>query len=516
MRRFFNTTGPCDPAAHYMLPAEGRLEGLDLLVERNQYFVVHAARQTGKTTAMRAFAARLRGEGVAAVFATVERSQGTEEVALAEAQWTDAIAGQARAQLPPAQHPPSVPEVSPGLRLSSWLADWCAALAPARLVLFLDEADVLAGAPLVSLLRQLRAGFPERPSRFPASVGLVGMRDLRDYLVTAKDGHTVNPGSPFNVKAESITLRTFTEAEVGELYGQHAADTGQRFEPAAVSRAFHYTQGQPFLVNKLAATCVDKLVTDRGVTVTAADVDRAKEDLVLSLTTHLDSLAARLDEPRVAAVISRVLAGADDVPGGDDYTYCVDLGLLAPVAATPAIANPLYREVVARELSLVAQRNLLLPAAPWLRPDGTLDAPVLVSGFLSWWRENSDFAARNTPEGYAEALVHLAFMAFLQKVVNGGGHVYREYAAGTGRVDLCVDLAGRRTVVELKRVRPGRESPERVLAEGVGQLSAYLDQLGETEGWLLVFDQRPGRSWDERLWSRDEVHGGRTLHLRGA
>jgi len=82
--------------------------------------------------------------------------------------------------------------------------------------------------------------------RFPTSVALVGMRDLRDYLAHAKDGVAVNPDSPFNVKAASVTLRNFNAAEVEELYGQHTAATGQVFDSEAVARAFWWTAGQPY------------------------------------------------------------------------------------------------------------------------------------------------------------------------------------------------------------------------------------------------------------------------------
>ncbi len=515
MTRFFNTTGPCVPEWHYMLPPEARLPEVDTLVARYQYFVVHAARQTGKTTAMRALAARFRGQGMVALHATLEASQGEGEVAAAEARWISAIELAAR-ELTVGDRPCAAPSAAPGTRFSAWLQAWAEAVAPRPLVLFLDEADVVRGEALVNLLRQLRAGFHLRPSHFPASVALVGMRDLRDYLAAAKDGTPVNPGSPFNIKAKSLTLPAFTESEVAALYAQHTTETGQPFEPESVARAAWWSQGQPFLVNALAAACVDDLVTDRSTAISAACIDEAKERLVLSRTTHLHNLGERLREPRVAAIVSRVLAGDDDVSSGDDLDYCIDLGLLDPVARPARPANPLYREVIARQLSLQAQDNLVVPSAAWRRADGRLDAAVLVDGFLGWWRENAGFAERNNPDGYAEALVHLAFMAFLQRVVNGGGQIHREYAAGTGRVDLCVKLAGARTVIELKRVRPGRDAPERVLASGVEQLCAYLDTLGEREGWLLVFDQRPGLTWEARLWSRQLEVDGRLLHLRGA
>ena len=61
--RFFNITGSCDPARHYMIPAERRLPECEALIAKGAYFVVHAPRQTGKTTAMKALGRRLTAEG---------------------------------------------------------------------------------------------------------------------------------------------------------------------------------------------------------------------------------------------------------------------------------------------------------------------------------------------------------------------------------------------------------------------------------------------------------------------
>ncbi len=72
------------------------------------------------------------------------------------------------------------------------------------------------------------------------------------------------------------------------------------------------------------------------------------------------------------------------------------------------------------------------------------------------------------------------------------------------------------TLVELKRVFTGGKSAEKVRAEGLVQLAGYLDTMGEDEGWLIIFDQRPGRSWEERLWQGEERIQGRRILLRGA
>ncbi len=521
MKRTFNTTGPCDSRFHYLLPPEERLPQLRSLIEERLYFVLHAARQTGKTTAMRAFAERLRGLGYVAVHATLEASQGLDETADAEPLWLESVQLYAGQQLPLALRPVPPADLEgkpPGSRLQALLSSWAAQVAPARIVLLLDEADVVAGPALISLLRQLRAGFHTRPENFPSSVALIGMRDLRDYLARAKDGRPVSPGSPFNIKSDSLTLRNFTEAEIGTLYGQHTGDTGQQFTPGAVARASWWTDGQPFLVNALARICVRELapiVEDQPPPeITSAHIDTAKERLILSRTTHLDSLAERLKEPRVAAIVQAVITGDLGIPyDTDDFQYVVDLGLIRRGHGGAETANPIYREILARQIGYNFQENLRRPWWRWATPEGRLDFPALVDAFITWWRENADALTEDLPL-YPEAVPHFAFMAFLQRVVNGGGTVLREYAANRGAIDLVVLYGPDRFVVEIKRVRP-RDGLERIRTEGITQLSGYLDSLGADEGWLLVFDSREGRSWDQRCWTEEVELEGRTLHLRG-
>ena len=517
MPRYFNTTGPCDPTEHYFLPTAVRMPDLAPFIERKQYFVVHAPRQTGKTTAMRTLAAELRSRGVAAVWATLERCQGIDELRDAEPLWLQALHSRGL-DLPEAWRPPdpSVVQAEPaGGKLFAYLRAWSAAL-PVPLVLLLDEADVVIGPAMVSLLRQLRDGSMDRGvGKFPTSVALIGMRDLRDYLVQTKDGRPVNPGSPFNIKAASVTLRNFNAAEVTALLAQHTAETGQPFEPAAAAELARVTDGQPFLVNALADLCVTALAPERTVPITRAHVDEARERLIRSRTTHLDSLAERLKEPRVAAIVQSVLLGDQPVQvDTDDFQYVVDLGLVRAAPGGPEAANPLYREVLARQLSINLQANLAAPWWPWASAAGRLDMPALLGAFRQWWRENADMLPQQAP-AYPEAVPHLALCAFLQRVVNGGGHVHREFAAGRGAMDLLVDYGPDRFAIEIKRVR-SRDAQETVIERGVAQLGRYLDTVGLDHGWLVVFDVRPDRSWEDRLWERTVEAGGKRITVLGA
>jgi hypothetical protein len=127
-------------------------------------------------------------------------------------------------------------------------------------VLFFDEIDAMVGDTVIGVLRQLRAGFPQRPEHFPWSVILCGMRDVRDdTLASGGNPPRIGFSSPFNVKVASSRLGDFSFDEVRGLYAQHTADTGQSFTEAAVARAFELSAGQPWLVNSLAREIVDKM-----------------------------------------------------------------------------------------------------------------------------------------------------------------------------------------------------------------------------------------------------------------
>lgn len=94
MSHWFNTAGPCQADIHYMLPPIVRLPNLSRLIEQRNYFVIHAPRQTGKTTAMLALAKQLTESGrytavmvSAEVGAPFSDDPGAAELAILDAWW---------------------------------------------------------------------------------------------------------------------------------------------------------------------------------------------------------------------------------------------------------------------------------------------------------------------------------------------------------------------------------------------------------------------------------------------
>ncbi len=504
MERFFNTTGPCDPTRHYMLPPEDRLVGAQLsrYIGNWLYWVLHAPRQTGKTTFLQSWMRELNASGeVVACYVSVERCQEFPKAEDAMPAICSAIMEYARAFLDALYMPPR-PDIEPGSMLSAILIDWARIVAPKPLVVLFDEVDVLQDQALVSFLRQLRGGFAARgPGLFPTSVALVGMRDLCDYLVRSKDSISLNPGSPFNIKEDSSTLANFSREDTYALTGQHTAETSQTFASEAVDRIWDLTRGQPWLTNALCKKCVWTLCPN-GEPVGVDQIEEARELLIRERAVHLDSLSERLRDPRVKRVVQTILVGESrpDLMRGDDFRFTLDMGLVTIENGTPSIANPIYREIIARVLSEEYQLSIPAPEFRWKTPDGRLDLEALIREFQRFWRRHADIWEEKAD--YTEAFPHLLLMAFLQRVVNGGGRIEREYAAGKGRVDLAVWFGGAWSIIEIKLVHP-QEGRKSTIEEGLEQIERYRDHIDPTApACLVVFDRTTAgrlKSWEERL-----------------
>ena len=520
--RFFNTTGPVVAADHYCVPPLARLDPDELLrlVRDKRYFVLHAPRQTGKTSALLALRDLLRAEGFRCVYANVEGGQTAREdveramrVVLGElASWAGAAGDGFLDRI----WPDLLARYGPDGALREALTRWAAA-DPRPLVLLIDEIDALIGDSLLAVLRQLRAGYVRRPAGFPQSVVLCGVRDVRDYRIhSGSANEIVAGGSAFNVKAKSLWLGDFPRGDVLALLGQHTAETGQAFTSEALELVWERTRGQPWLVNALAAEACfeDRAGRDRARPIDAEAVLAAQERLILRRETHLDQLADKLQEDRVRRVVEPLLSGgAESGFSARDLEYVRDLGLVArddPLR----LANPIYAEVVPRELTWAVQAGLTEEMAWYVDADGGLNVRKLLAAFQAFFREHSEHWVGRFD--YREAGPQLLLQAFLQRVVNGGGRIEREYGLGRGRTDLLIVWAHggrtRRFVVECKVLR---RSLERTIRDGLEQTAGYVDRCGAEAGHLVIFDRSADRSWDEKVFQRRETGGGVEIDVWG-
>jgi hypothetical protein len=533
--RIFNTAGPVDPNKHYYVPHRLDEAVFLELIDQEKYFILHAPRQSGKTTAIRMFVQQLNAtHKYQALYVNVEPAQAARgnvkhgmEIIL------NRLRGAAELLLN-SDDPffiyieKALDRVSGG-SLQEVLEKW-SRVSDKPIVLFIDEIDSLVGDTLISVLRQLRAGYNERPDNFPQSVCLIGVRDVRDYRIWSEsENNMVLGGSAFNIKAESLVLSSFSLEQIRDLYGQHAQETGQKFTDEAIEYAYYLTQGQPWLVNALAYQACFRDIIDHSKSITKDIIESAKEALIKRRDTHIDVLVDRLQESRVSKIIDSIIMG-QDAPENfplDDIQYVIDLGLVAQHGQRLVIANPIYQEIIPRELSYPTQLSITQQLSWYQNSDGSLNMRKLLEAFAQFYRENSDVWLEKF--NYKESGPHLLLMAFLQRVINGGGKIHREYALGRKRVDLLLEwfinpisanvTIGshkkknneiQRIVIELK-IKRG----EKTITEGLEQTAAYMDLNNATEGHLVIFDRTVGKPWDEKIFVQSHVVGKYTIIVWG-
>ncbi|MGE0082865.1 MAG: AAA-like domain-containing protein [Desulfococcaceae bacterium] len=515
MKRFFNIAGPCFPDEHYMIPSERRIKGLRELIDQKQYFVIHAARQSGKTTLLLDWMNRLNSEGrYYTLYCTLESAQGIAEPEKGIPAIVRRLADEVKLIEPEGKY-----SIAHNTDFSNYtnilrneLTDLCRKLDKPALILF-DEADCLANGTLIAFLRQLRDGYVNR-SRIPFvhSIGLIGMRNIRDYKGKIREERgTLGSASPFNIVTKALTLKNFTKEEVEELYRQHTQETGQAFPPDVIDSVYNYTGGQPWLVNAVAREIVTEILeSDYTKTICPEHVEKAVETIIRRRDTHIDSLLMRLQEKRVIKIVEPIITGEEKQFASldDDLQFVRDLGLIKIENGRITPSCPMYEEVMVRYLGMADRLDHQKYHLSVYAEKGKLDMKKLLTDFQQFWRENSEIWQERFQ--YREAAPHLILMAFFQRILNTGGRVDREMATGRGRIDLCIHYENQRYPVEIKIRRD-----KNTLEEGKKQLSGYMDTLGCAEGWLVMFDRRKKTPWKTKLFWKTSAYEHRTVHAVG-
>lgn len=529
--KFFNTAGPIQPDIHYNIDPLTRidLEELESLIYQRKYFVLHAPRQTGKTSCLLALRDYLNARGeFYAVYANVEAGQASrnlkDEVSRHVAYTiAERMALVTQNDMPRDLYQKIVATTPPDSCITTYLRRLCESL-DRPLLVFIDEIDALVGDSLVGVLRQIRAGYDDRPGHFPQTIILCGVRDVRDYRIVLSNQDIITGGSAFNIKAESLRLGNFSREEIRTLYLQHTAATGQEFDESCFPMIWTATEGQPWLVNALGYEVTSRMKEnrDRSIRIIPEMIYRAQGQIIYRRDTHIDILIDKLREERVRRVIGPILANETDAEESlmpqDDVQYVADLGLIT-LDKPRRIANAIYREIIPRELTWTTQSGLIQQAAWYMNPDNSINMEKLLLDFQQFFRENADSWIERFD--YKESGPQLLLEVFLQRVVNGGGYINREYGLGRGRTDLLIrkpltDGYGgpvQRIVLELKIKRGDLD---KTIAKGLEQTVWYMDRCGDvSEGHFIVFNRDKGVSWDEKIWHRREEYGGRTITVWG-
>ncbi len=518
--KFFNTAGPNQTDIHYTLNPLSRwnLDEILSLIEARKYFILHAPRQTGKTSCMLSLMKYLNKEGkYNALYVNIEGAQAARENVHRGIQAIlSAFATQhqiiSKGNLIEDNWKEIFDKNGAEDALNKVLHFWTTK-SDKPTVLFVDEIDALIGDTLISVLRQIRSGYADRPESFPQSIVLCGVRDVRDYRIhSSKTQEIITGGSAFNIKAKSLLLSNFSKEEIAALYSEHTKETGQIFEDGILDLAWRYTGGQPWLVNALAyEVCFENIEANvRTKPITLEMFKDAKESLILRRDTHLDQLTDKLKEDRVRRIIEPILKGDDSITQfkDDDLLYLLDLGLVKKsTGGRIEISNEIYREIIPRELVWTSQAGIHHEQVWYVdKVTNKIDFHKLLKAFQEFFQENSEIWIDRF--AYREAGPQLLLQAFLQRIVNGGGVINREYGLGTKRTDIYVKWypdennhsVSQKVVIECKLLH---KTLEKTLQEGLEQVTVYSDKCSAEESHLIIFDRTKDKPWEEKLFLKE-------------
>jgi hypothetical protein len=513
-RKRFNIAGNCIESENYMIPTKQRIREVYDLVEEGSYFTIYSSRQSGKTTAVKDLVNSInKKKELYAIYCSLEVAQGISDLDQAINSILNTIKlSFIFSGIFDNKAFDDIDEINDSSNLILYSLSKISAKLDKKLVLIFDEADCLEYNVLISFLRQIRSGYINR-DQFPFvySIGLVGMRKLKDYKADIRpNSDSAGTSSPFNIAAGHYTLANFTLSQIAELYNQHSIETGQIFEQKAIEKAFFYSQGHPWLVNAIAKEAVEKIhKLNYNKYITEEDIVKAANNLILRRDTHFDSLLERLKEKRVKSIIEKLIIGdyiSDYI--SDDFQFCMDLGILKNQKGVISPANPMYQEIILRELSFNDQNKLSANLINKWISNNSIDMNSLLKEFQNFWRENSEIWVEKYQ--YKEAAPHLILQAFLQRVVNGGAKISREYATGTKRLDLCIEFANKKYPIELKLLYS-----EKTKQEGIYQLSEYMDKMNEKTGWLVIFDRKSNKDWNDKIYWESIEQQNKTIHIVG-
>jgi hypothetical protein len=517
--KYFNDTGPCNETKHYTVEVSTRLRGVERMVDKAHYFVVHAVRQCGKTTYLHDLRDRFNAEGrhyvlycsLASLRNMDDSRDGIPEIVrkikeafnLSTLPFKTEFAKNSRYEM-------SVNLLNRELTLFCGIID-------KPLVILFDDVDCLSDDTLITFLRQLRDGFNSRyVVSFVHSIALVGTRNIRDFKSRIRPyRESVGNSSPFNIITRTFTMQNFTVEEIAAMFRSHTVETGRKIERAAVERIYSLTLGHPWSVNAIARATAEKTATlERSKPITVEHVDEALQTTVMRRDTYAYALLERLKEERVRKIVEPMIVGGT-VPAdklSDDYRYAVDFGLIRNDEGVTAPSNPVCGELIARALSSGYRDDIAVMRGECRLPryvrDGRIDVDFMMRDFQQFRRETG--ATWKERFHYREAAPYLMLTAFLHHVTDGSGRIRSKMATGTGRIDMYLVHEGQKYPLEIK-IRHNAAT----IAEGLEQTACLIDACGCNEGWLAVFDRRPKVKWEDKLFLRKETVNGKTVTVVG-
>ncbi|MDR2528856.1 MAG: ATP-binding protein [Synergistaceae bacterium] len=525
--RYFNIAGPNRESQNFGLNPLKRVDihMIESLIARGRHFLLCSPRQVGKTTFLLALKKKLNREGAyRCVYCNVETAQAASGDAERGVRLIlNRIAQEAAHEFQDPRlyqnYHVILERTGPDGAILAAFERWLSEDQPPKppLVLMLDGIDLLSGGTLVSVLRQLRAGQASAPYLFPQSVILSAVRDIRDTEVDTGDGELLTGRSGTDIREPSITLYDFTRAELRELCDQYTTETGQVFQEGVYPRLYALTGGRPWLVNALLCEALYEMnyAADPSKPVTTAILEAAKDHFITRQDAYLDQLATKLSRPGVREVLFPILSGAvwEKKPSQEILEYLKDLELIKKFSGGWSVTNAIAKELIPRILGRDMKDELLyaVERARFIKPDKRLDLQAALAFYQTLYRDRCmEWETRYDLKG---AFPQILLQTFLLVLLGERGRMECECMLASGHTDIGVnwiyplksgDLREERFIIRLQ-IFDNSQSLGGAVQSGAAQMAEYAHHRQAQEAYLLLLDERSGRTWYDRLFQERHV-----------
>jgi hypothetical protein len=511
MEKEFNVTGTCISRLHYMVDTTQKLNAVQALVDKGKYFTINRPRQYGKTTTLQTLGKTLRETGEYIVFsmsfASVGDAMFENEFAFAP-NFMDILAGFADKQAPELKDwiVEAAPKTLNMKLLDKAITEMCQQT-DKKVVVLIDEVDKSSNNQLfVSFLAMLRDKYLIRDeAKTFHSVVLAGVHDVKSLKLKLRPEDEKKFNSPWNIAVDFNVDMNFNPLEIASMLKEYVADKSVVMDIEEMSkRLFFYTSGYPYLVSKLCMIIDENILpTKTDVSWTVDDLDKAAQMLMREPdNVNFTSMFINLEHnPELYSLVSQLIFENAEIEF-DHSVPAVHLGILYGLFAANEknrlmIHNRIYRERIANYMIVKLQIEALSRPkfnlsqynfrGQFVRDDNSLDMAQALVKFQSFMREHNSVKNRD----FLEKDGRMLFMAFMKPIINGSGYDFKEpQISDEQRLDVVITFYQYRYLAELK-IWHGEVAHQK----GLTQLSAYMDNMGMKEGYLVIFNHNKKKTW---------------------
>jgi len=514
MKRF-HITGNCVPEQNYLVDTSKKIDQIMTMIEQGDYFVINRPRQYGKTTTIFQLRQRLlntedylpiklsfEGAGEATfasetVFSKDFLTDLADDLLVIKHGYDNIIQ----------EHNKKVESLK---ELSKVLTKILSKI-PKKIVLLIDEVDKSSNNDLfLNFLAMLRDKFLNARAGLDItfhSIILAGVHDIKSLKQKIRPDSQSQINSPWNIAVPFEVDMSFSPAEIETMLTEYVAETGIQMDTKAISeRIYYWTSGYPFLVSYMCKMIAEKILpAQQGKVWEVKHIDQVAKIAAKDNNTLFDVLFKNLQSyHELNELIEGIVLGNREFPFDMQNIVC-SLAFMHGFITCNEHGNArihnriFYERIINFYISKISTDNILhtISHQEWeyIKKNGKLDFELVLKNFQDLIKKKySKDEAYNSDE-FLHKNLRLLFLVYLDPIVNGHGHTFKEVEIGAEkRLDIVVTYLEEMFVVELK-VWHGPKLHE----QGKQQLKQYMQNLSINKGYMLIVNKNTSKTFKREM-----------------